>query len=534
MDSDRQRGHQPRRPLRRPSRRGRQRRGAADQRQTNVYVYNIQTGALSLASVNMAGTAGGNGGSGIGTFYDFPGGLSFSAERHEYLAFRSLATDLTPNVTTANRNLYVRNLDAGTTQLVTPNLAGTDGGDGDSDVVSSAVFSADGQFIAFEDTAGNLVAGDNNGQQDVFVRDLTAATTALASVRSPALARRLPGRRRWQLASRRPSVSADGQYVAFTSDVFYGVHDLRSGSRRHLLQHVLGQPRLRPRHADRGDSGRGPRLRPARPSAATIRSSPPTASYVAFVGYTNLLPAGITATNVHDLDIYVRDLQTNTTTLVSVDRERHPGRPGRRQRTRHQLGRAVRRLDQPRISARWPAPSPSRRGTITSSSCATWQTGTNYLVNHDFANDGHAGNAQNISLSSDGQFVLFTSNDGGPDGQRQQCQLTTCSSGTAPPASSPLVSVNFAGTGPGNADLRHRPAGHDPGRPLRRLRQQRLRPHRDRHRVRRRLRARHGRWVRPPWSASTRPARGRQLAPRSRRASAPTGPRSPSSAGLQT
>ena len=202
-----------------------------------MYVYNIQTGALSLASVNMAGTAGGNGGSGIGTFYDYPGGLSFSANG-EYLAFRSLATDLTPNVLTANRNLYVRNLDAGTTELVTPNLAGTDGGDGDSDVVSSAVFSANGQVIAFEDIAGNLVAGDNNGVQDVFVRDLSAEPPPSRRARTPLLPAAYPAAEGASLVSDSSdgqSVSSDGRYVVFTSEVFYGVTTLRSGSRRSVF-----------------------------------------------------------------------------------------------------------------------------------------------------------------------------------------------------------------------------------------------------------------------------------------------------------
>ena len=102
--------------------------------QTNVYVRDIQTGTLTLASVNMAGTGGGNAGSGLGTFYDFPGGLSFSANGR-YLAFRSMATDLTSGVVTGNRNLYVRDLDAGQTLLVTPNLTNTDGGAGDADTV---------------------------------------------------------------------------------------------------------------------------------------------------------------------------------------------------------------------------------------------------------------------------------------------------------------------------------------------------------------------------------------------------------------
>src|SRR5207253_2641666 len=159
---------------------------------------------------------GGNAGSGIGPFYDFPGGLSFSANGR-YLAFRSLATDLTPGVLTSTRNLYVRDIDAGKTLLVTPNTAGTDGGAGDSDTIASAAFSADGRYIAFEDTAGNLVPGNNNrgssgnNANDVFVRDLTAGTTALASALSPLL----PAAHTSANTATLGSTSADGNLVAF-------------------------------------------------------------------------------------------------------------------------------------------------------------------------------------------------------------------------------------------------------------------------------------------------------------------------------
>ena len=287
---------------------------------TNVYVYNIQTGALSLASVNMAGTAGGNGGSGIGTFYDTPGGLTFSANG-EYLAFRSLATNLTPNVVTANRNLYVRNLDAGTTELVTPDAAGTDGGDGDSDAVSSAALSASGLVIAFEDIAGNLVAGNSNGVQNVFVRDLTTQTTALASARSPLLPAAYPAAQGVNFAAVSADgqqVSSNGQYVVFTSEVFYGdtTSDLAPGvpfSSTYTAIHVFVRDTLTGaiQVVDLDSTG------------TAVGGDDPVISangqYVAFVGYNNLLPAGIAATGVHDQNIYVRDLVSGTTTLVSVD-----------------------------------------------------------------------------------------------------------------------------------------------------------------------------------------------------------------------
>ena len=359
--------------------------------ETDVYVYNIQTGALSLASVNMAGTAGGNGGSGIGTFYDTPGGLTFSSNG-EYLAFRSLATNLTPNVLTANRNLYVRNLDAGTTELVTPNLAGTDGGDGDSDVVSSAGLSANGQVIAFEDIGGNLVAGDNNGVQDVFVRDLSGQTTALASARSPLLPAAYPAALGANLATASVTgqqVSSDGQYVVFTSEVFYGdtTSDLAPGvpfSSTYTANHVFVRDTLTGviQVVDLDLTG-----------TAVGGYSPVISAdgqYVAFVGSANLLPAGIAATGPGDLDIYVRDLASGTTTLVSVNAAGTKDAPVDAQSLAISADGQYVTWTSTDVSAvaGTVSESPGNDHLVFERDLAT---GTNYLVNHDYANDGQAG-----------------------------------------------------------------------------------------------------------------------------------------------
>src|SRR3954454_5995226 len=48
-----------------------------------------------------------------------------------------------------------------------------------------ALVSRDGRLVAFESFATNLVAGDTNSARDVFVRDLKAGTTVRASVGPP-------------------------------------------------------------------------------------------------------------------------------------------------------------------------------------------------------------------------------------------------------------------------------------------------------------------------------------------------------------
>jgi len=77
---------------------------------------------------------------------------------------------------------------------------------GDSDFPS---LSGDGQFIAFQTYADNLVPNDNNGLSDVFVRDTSTGTVERISIGI--------GNTEANGPSSRPDISADGRYVIFTS-----------------------------------------------------------------------------------------------------------------------------------------------------------------------------------------------------------------------------------------------------------------------------------------------------------------------------
>ncbi|MBC8413088.1 PD40 domain-containing protein, partial [bacterium] len=69
--------------------------------------------------------------------------------------------------------------------------------------------SRDGRYVAFESIATNLVAGDTNGQLDIFVHDLILHTTVRASVGS--------NETEADSGSHNPAISNDGRYVAFDS-----------------------------------------------------------------------------------------------------------------------------------------------------------------------------------------------------------------------------------------------------------------------------------------------------------------------------
>lgn len=364
---------------------------------TNVYVQDLTTGTLSLASINAAGTAGGNDGSGLGTFYDFPGGLSFSPDGRA-IAFRSKATDLTPGVVTGNRNLFVRNLDAGVTRLVTPNLAGTDGGAGDADIVGAAAFSADGRVIAFESTAGDLVLGDNNRVNDVFVRDLSAGSTALASPRSPLF----PTERLMSRGADLSDVTPDGRYVVMgalgSPDVVPGVNVDAFSYHVFLRDRQTGATRVVDVRLD-GLSA---------PENAFGASVTPDGRYVVFLGQGTTLVAGLKYyAAFRETMAYRRDMQTGTTQIVSVN----PAGD----HSVNVVGGEVVVSDDGRYVAYTSSDVSAVSGLTKSGDFRAvflrdMQTNTTVLVSRNLAGNGQInGNSTDISISADGRYVVFNS-----------------------------------------------------------------------------------------------------------------------------
>ena len=116
-------------------------------------------------------------------------GASISADGR-FVAFTSGATDLVPDDTNDNADVFVRDLAIGTTQRVSladdesqsSRSKGYDGWDGFPSYDGS--ISADGSRVAFLSYADNLVEDDTNNAADAFVRDLEEGTTTRVSVTS--------------------------------------------------------------------------------------------------------------------------------------------------------------------------------------------------------------------------------------------------------------------------------------------------------------------------------------------------------------
>jgi Tol biopolymer transport system component len=119
-----------------------------------------------------------------------------------YVAFVTGASFVVPGIP-SGQHVYRHDLATGTVELVSASTAGVPG-DGAG---GSPSLSADGRTVAFDSTATNLVAGDTNGQADVFVRDMASGETFRVSVTTS-------GEQAFSY-SVTPSISADGRRVAF-------------------------------------------------------------------------------------------------------------------------------------------------------------------------------------------------------------------------------------------------------------------------------------------------------------------------------
>lgn len=256
----------------------------------DVFMYDIQSGTTTLISVNSEGTGSAN------SFSEYP---AINADGR-FVAFQSYASDLTAKDTNKGVDVFVRDLQNRTTALVSVNKDGTDSG---NNISMHPVINAEGRFVAFPSSADNLVAADTNKTGDVFVRDLQSGITNLISVNKD-------GTDSGNDISIEPVISANGRFVAFTSyaddlvtvdtngvgDVF--IRDLQNGATTLVSIDKEGI-----------DSGNGWSDHPV--ISADGR-------FVAFHSSAN----NLVALDSNDMeDVFVRDLQSGITILISVNKD---------------------------------------------------------------------------------------------------------------------------------------------------------------------------------------------------------------------
>ena len=243
---------------------------------TDVYVRNLQTGAVSLASTAAGATTPLAGAS---------SGASLSTDG-QTIAFQYVNGS-------APVDIMVKNLASGTLTNASTNGSGADA-NGHS---YNAEISGNGRYVAYLSKATNLVSADTNGHDDVFVKDLQTGavrniSTTAAGVQADA-------------DSKEIAISTDGRLVAFTSyagnlvpnddsyaDIF--VKDTVTGALQRVSTDSAGQ-------AANGNSDH----------AAFSANG----RYVVFASQASNLVQGDTNGS---RDIFRKDLQTGETVRVSV------------------------------------------------------------------------------------------------------------------------------------------------------------------------------------------------------------------------
>jgi Tol biopolymer transport system component len=162
----------------------------------DVFVRDRLTGTVDRCSVSTSGVEG-----------DASPASTASRSRPTVATSRSAAArhNLVAGDTNGQSDVFLRDLTLGTTERVSLDSRATR----ERLLVAPRALSADGRFVAFTSIASNLVPGDTNGQFDTFVRDRATGTTTARE--------RLLDRAEVHDGTYRPSISADGRYVAFES-----------------------------------------------------------------------------------------------------------------------------------------------------------------------------------------------------------------------------------------------------------------------------------------------------------------------------
>ncbi|WHT20146.1 hypothetical protein N8J89_03480 [Crossiella sp. CA-258035] len=222
------------------------------------------------------------------------GAPSISADGR-FVVFRSAATNLVPGDTNGVEDVFVRDLRTGGIERVS---VAADGAQGDRQVHHGTAVSADGRYVVFPSAATNLVPGDTNGSVDMFVKDratgaVTRANTTATGGQSSSY-------------TLMPAITADGGqvfFVAWGDNLVPGdtedtpdifVKTLRTGEIRRV-----------------NTSGDG-RAADAQPYQPTISADGRRLAFASIAS--NLVPGD---TNNVD-DVFVKDLRTGTLTRISL------------------------------------------------------------------------------------------------------------------------------------------------------------------------------------------------------------------------
>ena len=276
----------------------------------NVYVRDRLTNTTQCVSVNMSGNTTGNDDS------RYP----VISANGDYVVFLSNATDLVSIDNPTNnpddkQNVFVRDLLTNTTTLVTVNYEGTGPANDPSTLqfgtAENIGISADGRYVVFDSQATDLVPNvpNINDYPNVYVRDLQTNTTILVS-------RNAAGTDSGNGPSDDPVISADGGTIAYDSlanNLDPNYTNAMPFSNYQVYASALSN-----------DTVTSTKLVSIDPTGTTVGND--TSVFPSLSANGRMIAFQSDSTNLVNTpnggslnDVYVRNLTTNTTQLVSIN-----------------------------------------------------------------------------------------------------------------------------------------------------------------------------------------------------------------------
>lgn len=128
-----------------------------------------------------------------------------------YVAFVSLASNLVPNDTNEEADLFLHDRQTRTTRRLSVSSTGEEArGSTDAATPIAPIFfamSSDGRYVTFDTTASNIAPGDGPRDWDVFLHDTWASTTTLVTLDTDG----------GDMSGQAPAMSGDGRVIAYVS-----------------------------------------------------------------------------------------------------------------------------------------------------------------------------------------------------------------------------------------------------------------------------------------------------------------------------
>jgi len=334
----------------------------------DVFVRDLLLGTTTLVSVSSSGTKG------LGS-----SSWPVVTDDGRYVAFQSDARNLVSGGTNGYQHIFVRDREAGTTELVS---VSTDGAQA-TQLNDIGNMSGDGRYVVFVSYASNLVSRDRNGSQDVFVRDRLLRTTRRVSVSSQG--------NEANGSSFSPRISADGRFVAFVSVATNLARDANGTVEDIFVRDLQGGTTTLASVSSSGVQGN---------SVSTIPVLSPDGRFVAFTSFAQNLVAGDTNAS---WDVFLRDRQAGTTERVSVGTN---GEQGNHHSQRPYLSPDRRFVSFASLAPNLVAGDTNQRADVF---VRDRLAGTTERVSVSSTGEQGNANVTHASISADGQRIVFHS-----------------------------------------------------------------------------------------------------------------------------